>query len=57
MGEFRRLGLIHVYTTEYKINKKDLLYSMGNYTQYFPITCKRKESEKKMCITITLLYT
>ena len=26
---------------------KDLLYSIGNYTQYFVITCKGKESEKK----------
>ena len=26
---------------------KDLLYSMGHYTQYFIITYKRKESEKE----------
>ena len=30
-----------------QIANKDLLYSTGNYTQYFVITYKRKESEKK----------
>ena len=30
----------------YLINK-ELLYSTGNYTQYFVITCKKKESEKE----------
>ena len=28
------------------INNKDLLYSTGNYIQYFVITYKGKESEK-----------
>ena len=30
--------------------KNDPLYSTGNYTQYFIIICKRKESEKNICI-------
>ena len=29
------------------MNSKDLLYSTGNYTQYFVITYKGKESEKE----------
>ena len=28
------------------INNKDLLYSIGNYTQYLVVTYNRKESEK-----------
>ena len=31
-----------------QINDKDLLFSTGNYTQYFVITYKRKESEKNI---------
>ena len=30
-----------------QITSKDLLYSMGKYTQYFVITYKGKESEKQ----------
>ena len=37
----------HIHTTIYKINNKELLYSTGNYTQYFEITYKGKESEKE----------
>ena len=29
------------------ITNKDLLYSTGNYTQYFVIACKGKESENE----------
>ena len=29
-----------------QITNKDLLYNTGNYTQYFIITYKEKESEK-----------
>ena len=42
-GEIRRTGLAYIY---YYIIK-DLLYSTGNYTQYFVITDKGKESEKQ----------
>ena len=38
---------------------KDLLYSTGNYNQYFVITYKRNESEKEyiyMCVYI-YIYT
>ena len=38
-----------------KITNKDLLYSTGNYTQYFVITYKGKESEKEY-IYISLNY-
>ena len=40
---------INIHTPLYVecVNHKDLLYSMGNYTQYFVITCKGKESEKE----------
>ena len=34
-----------------KIDNKDLLYSTGNYTQYFVITYKGKESEKEYMYT------
>ena len=38
-----------MYTLLYlkHITNKDLLYSTGNYTQYFVIIYKEKESEKK----------
>ena len=38
-----------IYTLLYikLITNKDLLYSTGNYTQYFVITYKRKDSEKE----------
>ena len=35
-----------------EIINKDLLYNTGNYTQYFEITYKGKESEKKLYIFI-----
>ena len=43
--EFR----INIYTLPYikQIINKDLLYRTGNYTQYFVITYKGKESEKE----------
>ena len=44
--EFR----IHIHTTIYKITNKDLLYSTGNYIQYFVITYKGKSLKKNMCI-------
>ena len=34
--------LTYIHTTIYKINKKDLLYSTSNYTQYLEITYNRK---------------
>ena len=44
----REIG-INIYTLLYikLINNKDLLYSTGDYTQYFVITYKGKESEKE----------
>ena len=43
--EFR----VNIYTLVYikQINNKDLLYSTGNYAQYFVITYQGKVSEKK----------
>ena len=42
---------IYIHTTIYKIdNHKDLLYSTRNYTQYFVISYKGKESEKNKYI-------
>ena len=37
----------------YKITNKVLLYSIGNYTQYYVITYKGKESLKNVYIRIT----
>ena len=34
----------------YKINNKVLLYSTGNYTQYFVITYNGKEPEKNVYV-------
>ena len=53
---------INVYTLLYvkQIANKDLLYSTGNYTQYFVITFKVKEFEKEyiyICITESLCCT
>ena len=42
-GEIRRTGLTYIY---YYIIK-DLLYNTGNYTQYFVVMDKGKESEKQ----------
>ena len=46
-GIYQEFG-INIYTLLYirKIASKDLLYNIGNYTQYFVITYKGKESEK-----------
>ena len=38
------------YELKTALTSKDLLYSTGNYTQYFIITYKGKESEKKIDI-------
>ena len=45
---------INIYTLLYikQITNKDLPYSTGNYTQYFVITYKGKESEKRGDICI-----
>ena len=43
-GQIRRLRLTH---TQYKIVNKDLLYSIGNSTQYSAITYMGKESVKE----------
>ena len=49
---------INIYTLAYikQITNKDLPYSTGNYTQYFVITYKGKESEKEY-IYIIYIYT
>ena len=39
-----------------QINNKDLLYSTGNYTRYFAITYKGKESEKEYIDTYIHIY-
>ena len=39
-----------------QINKKDLLYSTVNYTHYFVITYKRKESEKEYIYIHIYMY-
>ena len=40
---------VNIYTLLYikQINNKDLLYSTGNYVQYFVIAYNGKESEKE----------
>ena len=44
---------LYKYNTIYTIDsQQDLLYSTGNYIQYFVITYKAKESEIK-CISIS----
>ena len=50
---------INIYILLYikQITNKDLLYSTGNYTQYFVINYKRKESEKNMYKTESLCCT
>ena len=45
-----------MYTTIYKINNKDLLYSTGNYIQYLIITYNGKNLEKECVYTHTHLY-
>ena len=47
-GEINWVFGVNRYTLLYikQISNKDLLYSTGNYTQYFVITYKGKESEK-----------
>ena len=47
--QFNRDTLLNI---RQKVNK-DLLYSTGNTTQYFVITCMRKESAKRMNICTT----
>ena len=39
-----------MYTLLYikQINNEDLLYSIGNYTQFFVMTYKRNRPEKKV---------
>ena len=39
-----------------QVTNKDLVYSTGNYTQYFVITYKEKESEKEHIYNKSLLY-
>ena len=60
-GIYKEVG-IDIYTRLYikYINSKVLLCITGNYTQYFVITYKGKESEKEekyVCITESLLCT
>ena len=45
VGQINQEFEINTYT--YKIDNKDLLYSTGNYSQYFIITYRRKEFEKE----------
>ena len=57
-GGMDKLGVCgqHIYTTIYKIdNQKGSTVSTGNYTQYFVITYKGKESENE-CVYIYIMY-
>ena len=63
-GERNQEFGMNIYTLLYiKQINKDLLYSTGNYTQYFVIMYKGEESEKNryicmyMCNQFKLLYT
>ena len=49
---------INRYTPLYikQINNKDLLYSTGNYIQYFVITYNGKESEKEYTYIQFFIY-
>ena len=49
---------INIYTLLYikQVNNRDLLYSRGNYTQYFIITYKGKGSEKEYIYIHTYIY-
>ena len=50
--------MYEIYTTIYKTDKQDLLYSTGNYIQCLVITYNGKESEKvHMCVYKYCLYT
>ena len=49
------VGIILLYIKQ--ITNKDLLYTLGNYTQHFVITCKGKEAEKNICKTESLCCT
>ena len=49
---------INIYTLLYikQINNKDLLHSLGHYTQYLVITYNGKESEKEyICIYLKVV--
>ena len=54
---FLVLNVKHTYSYIKQITNKDLLYSTGNYTQYFVIACKGKLSGKEhmtksLCCTL-----
>ena len=47
----------YIYTTIYKTNNRDLLYSTRNYNLYLVIVYNGKEPEKEyMCIAESLCY-
>ena len=47
-GYLRSLGPLYIK----HVNNKHLLYSTETYAQYFIITYKGKESEKKVCVCV-----
>ena len=47
-GYLRSLGPLYIK----HVNNKHLWYSTETYTQYFIITYKGKESEKKVCVCV-----
>ena len=55
-GQIRKLGLTYTHHYIYIYSQQG---PAGNYTQYFVIICKRKESEKEsvLCNWITVLCT
>ena len=58
MGRINQEFEINIYTLLYikQINNKGLLYSTGNYIQYFVITYKGKESEKEQLQIDTQIF-
>ena len=44
-----------IHTTIYKINNKDLLYTIGNYSQYLVITYNGQKSKKNIYMKVKVL--
>ena len=50
--EWGAIAFSDIYTTIYKTDNKDLLYSTRNCSQYSVISYMGKESEKDICISL-----
>ena len=57
-GEINQEFEINIYTLLYikQLNNKDLLYSIGNYSQYLVINYNGKESEKEQICMYIYIY-